>query len=348
MNPNEPGPKSLADVARAAQVSVSTVSLVLRDMGTISLKTRNHVRKVAQELGYRPNLAASLLARHHNHILPSIPVALIGMGVKRSYPFASIPFVTSFSRYATQLGFQVIEPDAADCTHLPSMLRILYARGVRGLIVNHSFDAGQMTDEEASNFSFLFYGQSLSDHRFHHVATEVFESTRMLWETAWKRGYRRIGVMLCRHKQNLQDDFARESAVLGCESRYNAQPIPSFFGGHWDMEGVVEWTKKVRPDVIIGFHGGIMPLLRQAGFRIPEDIALCALHLHETETDVTGFYQDFDELAQVAAHQMEATISRNETGFPTRPRALLVSPVFREGKTLPLRTAHDLSPAHSL
>jgi len=344
MDRNEPSPKSLADVARAARVSVSTVSLVLRDMGTISAKTRNHVRKIAQELGYRPNIAASMLARHnHTHTLPAIPVALIGMGVKRQYTFASTAFVRAFSEYATQIGFQVVEPEVADCTDIHSMLRILYSRGVRGIIVNHSFDACQMSPEEASRFSFLFLGQSLSDHRFHHVSTEVFESTRLLWETAWERGYRRIGAALYRHCQNIQDDFARESAVLGCQYRYETQSVPFFFGEYDDTAGLIAWIKKYRPDAILAFNGATAQVLLDAGFKIPEDFALCVLHRAESETHVAGLYQDHDELARVAAHQLESMIARNETGFPARPRALLVAPVFKPGETLPFRPTRPLT-----
>lgn len=46
------------DVARAAGVSQSTVSYALSGKGTIAPRTRARVLAVAEELGYRPNLAA--------------------------------------------------------------------------------------------------------------------------------------------------------------------------------------------------------------------------------------------------------------------------------------------------
>src|SRR3712207_9310986 len=51
------------DVARAAGVSQSTVSLVLsgKSAGRISARTEEAVRRAAVELGYRPNLAARAL-----------------------------------------------------------------------------------------------------------------------------------------------------------------------------------------------------------------------------------------------------------------------------------------------
>ena len=51
------------EVARAANVSQSTVSLVLsgRAAGRVSARTQELVRRVADELGYRPHAAARSL-----------------------------------------------------------------------------------------------------------------------------------------------------------------------------------------------------------------------------------------------------------------------------------------------
>lgn len=54
---------TLKDVANAAFVSVSTVSQALNGSGRISAATRTHVRKTADQLGYRPSKAARSLQR---------------------------------------------------------------------------------------------------------------------------------------------------------------------------------------------------------------------------------------------------------------------------------------------
>ncbi|MFG2764654.1 LacI family DNA-binding transcriptional regulator [Streptomyces rubiginosohelvolus] len=54
---------TLLDVARAAGVSKSTVSDALQGSGRVAEATRDRVRAVAQELGYRPNSAARRLRR---------------------------------------------------------------------------------------------------------------------------------------------------------------------------------------------------------------------------------------------------------------------------------------------
>ena len=51
-------PVRLKDIAQDLNVSVVTVSKVLRDHPDISAETRDRVLKRMKELNYRPNLAA--------------------------------------------------------------------------------------------------------------------------------------------------------------------------------------------------------------------------------------------------------------------------------------------------
>jgi len=59
----------LEDVAARVGVSTGTVSLVLRNAPGPSAATRERVAAAAAELGYRPDRAASLLARRRAHLL---------------------------------------------------------------------------------------------------------------------------------------------------------------------------------------------------------------------------------------------------------------------------------------
>lgn len=57
---------TINDVARAAGVSKGTVDRVLHNRGEVSAKSRETVLRVIEELGFKPNLYASLLASHKN------------------------------------------------------------------------------------------------------------------------------------------------------------------------------------------------------------------------------------------------------------------------------------------
>ena len=60
---------TLADVAAAAGVSVPLVSIVMRDVPGASAVTRERVRKIAADLGYRPDQRARLLRQQRSRLL---------------------------------------------------------------------------------------------------------------------------------------------------------------------------------------------------------------------------------------------------------------------------------------
>ncbi|MFE5538436.1 substrate-binding domain-containing protein [Streptomyces sp. NPDC056492] len=78
-----PGPKppTIADVARVAGVSRTTVSHALNGLGKVDPRTRERIKQVAAELGYRPNLRAQRL-RHGQAkaiaLASSMPFAVAG------------------------------------------------------------------------------------------------------------------------------------------------------------------------------------------------------------------------------------------------------------------------------
>lgn len=62
-------PVGIEDVARAAGVSITTVSHAMNGRGHVSVKTRERVREVAASLGYAPNRIASALRSQRSHII---------------------------------------------------------------------------------------------------------------------------------------------------------------------------------------------------------------------------------------------------------------------------------------
>lgn len=54
-------PPNLREIARQARVSHTTVSLSLRNHPSIPISTRERIRRLAEQLGYRPNVLISAL-----------------------------------------------------------------------------------------------------------------------------------------------------------------------------------------------------------------------------------------------------------------------------------------------
>ncbi|WP_186779336.1 LacI family DNA-binding transcriptional regulator [Streptomyces salinarius] len=76
-----PRPPTIADVARLAGVSRTTVSHALNGLGKVDPRTRERVRQAAADLGYRPNLRAQRLRRGQAKAIAlasSMPFAVAG------------------------------------------------------------------------------------------------------------------------------------------------------------------------------------------------------------------------------------------------------------------------------
>jgi DNA-binding LacI/PurR family transcriptional regulator len=89
----------LDDVAAAAGVSTATVSLVLRGVAGPSVATRERVLAAASQLGYRPDRAASLLARRRSR--------LIGVVVNIANPF-HVQMVEDVQEVADRHGYDLV------------------------------------------------------------------------------------------------------------------------------------------------------------------------------------------------------------------------------------------------
>lgn len=131
-----PRPPTIADVARAASVSRTTVSHALNGIGKVDPRTRERIKQVAAELGYRPNLRAQRLRRGEAKAIAlasSMPFAVAGgpsrlgfymevaaaaaeRALLHGYALVLVPPVQSGSAlYSVDIdGAIVVEPDRDD------------------------------------------------------------------------------------------------------------------------------------------------------------------------------------------------------------------------------------------
>ena len=70
---------TLKDIARSAKLSVAAVSMALRNHDSLPAATINRVKKIADELGYRPDPALCALAAHRCRLQPNRNVSVIAL-----------------------------------------------------------------------------------------------------------------------------------------------------------------------------------------------------------------------------------------------------------------------------
>ncbi|PKQ14700.1 MAG: LacI family transcriptional regulator [Actinobacteria bacterium HGW-Actinobacteria-8] len=123
----------IRDVAAAAGVSTTTVSHALNGLGSMTAETRQRVRRVSQELDYRPNRMASGLRRERSHT-----VGFVGDTV------ATTPFAVEMLRGAQDAAVasaysMVLASSGADPEVEAREMGLLRSFPVDGLIVGRMF-----------------------------------------------------------------------------------------------------------------------------------------------------------------------------------------------------------------
>lgn len=126
--PHEQSVPTLADVARAANVSTATVSRCLNSPDQVVSQTRERVLKAVSDLGYAPNFGARALAARQTHtigaIIPTMENAVFARGIQA--------FQEELVRHGKTL---LIASSAYDETLEAEQIRTLVARGADGLLL---------------------------------------------------------------------------------------------------------------------------------------------------------------------------------------------------------------------
>ncbi|WAJ71682.1 LacI family DNA-binding transcriptional regulator [Catenovulum adriaticum] len=106
---------TIKDVAKVAGVSTATVSRVVHNGGHVGDACRSRVKKVIEELGYRPNMNAQALVKRSTNTLgvvtPKLSMSFFGTlacGVEKAAKDQSYKLIMSNSLYETQSELDAI------------------------------------------------------------------------------------------------------------------------------------------------------------------------------------------------------------------------------------------------
>jgi len=268
---------TLADIARVAQVSVSTVSRVLSNKDyPIKAENRQRILKLAEEMGYKPNLVARSLQSNRSH--------LVGVIVDRMQsPFAAAT-VQGIQDGLRNAGYSVsIAYSNRDQALAIEAINSFYSRQVDGVIILNSWlhtynDAILSLQDRPFVFVNRVFGNCLSncvgpgDHYGAQLATQHLINL----------GHRRIGFI-----GGMQDWIEAQNRLSGYWDTLLKHSLPVDEAlieyGDWGVDSGYEATQALlaleeKPTAIFAANDimalGAMYAIQEAGLKIPEDIAL--------------------------------------------------------------------------
>lgn len=270
----------IKDVAKAAGVSISTVSNVLNNKKNVGEETKNRVLQICNELAYFPNIAGKgLKSGTSNTILFNFS------DFDRSF---YLKIINGISDYANENGY-----DLLICT-FKSCEKYMRSSLTAGCI---SLDS-QMTNEFLNRVAREQYPVVILDRVVNnpHVKSIVVNNYKPMCELVQgvvDRGYRRFGFI--GGLEDTTDNIERYQAFLDTlgKNRISFHRENYFSGNYREKSGYraakIMMLSEGLPEALICANDnmaiGAIKAFRENGIRVPEDVA------------VTGF--DNCDLAEV-------------------------------------------------
>jgi LacI family transcriptional regulator len=305
----DPMQATIKDVARRAGVSVSTVSLVINNSGPVSPETRQKVLRAIEELGYHPRRFARSLASKRTG---NIGFILTSDHFSRAEPFYTKIFLGSefeARNYDYYILLTTVEKRGKNAGQLP---RFLLERNVDGVIFAGYVPVPLVERVYELGVPFVLVDFLVKDRPFSCIVMDNDQAVRRaVGHLVAEHGHRRIAFVageighpsirarLEGYRKGLEDfGIPRDPRLERTE-----EPHCSMDGGYRAtrrmLEEKLEFTAVVTANDATAF--GVMRALKEAGLRIPEDVA------------VVGF-DDIDAASQVDPTLTTLRVPKEEMG----------------------------------
>jgi LacI family transcriptional regulator len=333
------GPVSMQQVADYAGLSRSAVSLALQQHPSIPASTRDRIRAVAQELGYRPNPLVAALMRSRRAVAPaSVVRASLG------FLTADAPtdrwrdatthrnFYAAAATRAVERGFSLEEFSATDPQMRPErLIDLLQARGIHGILVAPLTGQKNTIPFDATGFSVVGLGTSVQVPEIDRVADDHFYAAQLAYRQAQALGYRRIGFTLAADVSQRLEHRWLSGYLVAQQQESSRLRIPVFMPKTREEIplGLNAWIARHRVDAVI------FALRDQNKMSCaPSSTGLISLSVHD-DGHVAGIRQDEFRIGAEAIDLLVEKLQRWETGSPRGPRLQLVRGVWCAGLSAP-------------
>lgn len=334
--PDSPEPKrpSQSDIARAAGVSPMTVSLSLRNHASIPETTRNRIRKIADDMGYKPDpLIGKLMQQLRLGGRRRANFSLCLLRQRRSQPGMQYQdyIALGAKRVAEDLGYFFDMVDIDEAIARPDGLRrMLYNRGIEGIILSPLFPPADLSKLlDWSRFSVVSTSISVLGPAVHRVVPNQFANALLLGQEMNKQGHRRLGLLISRdldertgHRLDAAIQWLNhENGVRDLETLRWEQTMPS-------AVMLERWINKNRPDALISDSAYTMDKFVQEVPRLKQ-FALACTAVVDQAAPYAGILENPEAVGAAAVEMLSALFQKGERGLPAIPRTTMINGTFR-------------------
>lgn len=330
---------SQREIARKAGVSVSAVSLALRNHPKISEEQRLRIQKIAREMGYHCDPVISQLMEHLRTARPqrhnSKLAVIIPEITAEELPACFVhQVVEGAEEQAAEAGFGLELFFLKTAGVSPSRLRrILLTRNIKGIIVAPFVSGPGELDFDFAGFSAATSGYSLIHPLLHRSCPNYLQMLDEILDAVLRSNYRRIGLVLHYKEGGIGHKLFSSSYLFYQAHIPSSQRIPILPKGQISKENLASWIHKHRPEIIVG-PGYLFSMIQELKIQIPTDVGFASLDISNPPENIAGANHRYRSVGRETVKLVLSQLNLNVTGIPKDPKVVLVDSHFRPGFSL--------------
>lgn len=323
---------TIRDVARAAGVSIATVSRVLNDAARVTDDTRERVRSVVARMGYAPHGGTRSQSLRRTRTLGVLLPDLYG-------EFFS-EFIRGIDETARQHGFLTLVTSARREAHeITAAVSTMRGRVDGFLALSPTVAARATLADVAERYPTVLVGAGSDAGDIATLAVNNFEGAATMMKHLLSLGHRRI--VFLRGPSGQMDASERLHAVREVANWYEDCELRELHG-EFRMDTAYDVVTLLlqsgaRPDAIFAANDsmaiGAIAAIKDADLRVPEDIAVTGFDdipmTRYLSPSLTTVRMPIYQLGERAVLRLIETVRGGETAVPVHHEVLPVELVIR-------------------
>ncbi|MCQ6562972.1 LacI family DNA-binding transcriptional regulator [Paenibacillus mendelii] len=269
---------TIKDVAKAANVSTSTVSKVINGYSNLSIETVQRVNKTIAELGFEPNITAkSMRTKKTNMIGIVVPDV--------DHPFFMELFVELQREFSLSGYGCFVFSTRSEEVHEMDVIKSMLLRQVDGILFSSVGWSEQITQtliKISERIPLVSLNRIFPHSPIKSVNIDYFEGTLRAMNFLIEKGHRRIAY-ISGHLGNVAGDDRLQAyrAALGRASIPYLEEL--IFSGEMDIKSGYRCAREMTrlyplPSAVVAGNDamaiGAMKYFKEKGIRVPNDIAV--------------------------------------------------------------------------
>lgn len=301
--------KTIYDLAKAAGVSIATVSRALNDHYAVSEKTKAHIRALAEEMDYRPNARARSFARQRSGVVLFVTNLHRNIAFENPHMFE---IMTGISQHLDEKNYAMLLKHVTT-REAPLMIRDLMIQEQADGVIIHAAILSRALAGMLSHLSLphLVIGKPDFATSICWMDVNHEQAGQQAANYLLDKGYRRM-VFLMGDQRTDKISAARRDGMLQmfAEEELSFTTLygdSSYEAGLRLAEEALQMQE--RPEILLCTNNYLamacLQVIRNLGLSVPEDIAIMTFDNYPfsmlTQPQLTAVEADMFDMGQEAA-----------------------------------------------